>query len=282
MSLKQRIITALILAPLVILGIFELSLPLFIAALTAVTFLGFWEWTQFVEAKSRIKAMLPAVVVTIGSFFWIEADSASLNQIGLPHYLMLAAGSIWWLYASALAITYPESTQSWQGHKPLRHLFGLLTLIPFMWSVILLRAVDIESAPYFGAKLVMFVCLLVWAADSGAYFAGKTLGKRKMAPKVSPNKTIEGLIGGVITAIIVGWFFSGWFDIPFSSPLHMVLITLATVVISVLGDLVESMFKRESGIKDSSNIIPGHGGILDRIDSLTAAFPIFALLYFLF
>ncbi|HAS6347916.1 TPA: CDP-diglyceride synthetase [Vibrio vulnificus] len=280
--MKQRIITALILAPLVVLGIFELPLSLFITALVAVTLLGFWEWTQFVDTQSRIKAMVPAVIVTIGSLFWIDGDSASQNQIGLPHYLMLAAGTAWWLYASALAITYPKSTQSWQGHKPLRHLFGLLTLIPFMWSVILLRAVDVENAPYFGAKLVMFVCLLVWAADSGAYFAGKSLGKRKMAPKVSPNKTIEGLIGGVIAAVIVGWAFSGWFDIPFSSPLHMVLITLATVVISVLGDLVESMFKRESGIKDSSNIIPGHGGILDRIDSLTAAFPIFALLYFLF
>ncbi|EMB7842742.1 phosphatidate cytidylyltransferase [Vibrio vulnificus] len=280
--MKQRIITALILAPLVILGIFELSLPLFIAALVAVTFLGFWEWTQFVDTQSRIKAMLPAVVVTIGSFLWIKADSVSLNHIGLPHYVMLAAGTLWWLYASVLAITYPNSTRSWQSHKALRYLFGLLTLLPFMWSVILLRASDIDATPYFGAKLVMFVCLLVWAADSGAYFAGKSMGKRKMAPKVSPNKTIEGLIGGIITAILVGWFFSDWFEIPFASPLHMVLITLATVVISVLGDLVESMFKRESGIKDSSNIIPGHGGILDRIDSLTAAFPIFALLYFLF
>lgn len=103
-----------------------------------------------------------------------------------------------------------------------------------------------------------------------------------MAPAVSPNKTIEGLVGGIVTAMLVGYWVVEWFGIQFSSMPVMLLIILLTVVISVLGDLVESMFKRVSGIKDSSNIIPGHGGILDRIDSLTAAFPVFALLYFLF
>ncbi len=164
----------------------------------------------------------------------------------------------------------------------LRHAFGVLTLLPFFWSVVILRANGIDVDPYHGAKLVMFVCLLVWAADSGAYFAGKSFGKRKMAPAVSPNKTIEGLVGGIITAVIVAWIFADLFDIQFTSPFHMIVITLVTVVISVLGDLVESMFKRVSGVKDSSNLIPGHGGILDRIDSLTAAFPVFALLYLAF
>lgn len=120
----------------------------------------------------------------------------------------------------------------------------------------------------------------MWAADSGAYFAGKSFGKRKMSPAVSPNKTIEGLIGGVITAIIIGWGAASAFNIQFESTSSMLGIFIATIIISVLGDLVESMFKRASGIKDSGTIIPGHGGILDRIDSLTAAFPVFAFLYF--
>ncbi|HHB1593086.1 TPA: phosphatidate cytidylyltransferase [Vibrio campbellii] len=280
--MKQRIITALILAPLVILGIFKLPLIGFIIALTAITLLGFWEWTQFTESKSRIAALLPAVVVTGLSFLFISPDAASLNQLATPHYTVLALGFAWWIIASGMAITYPKTTNLWQGSKALRHVFGFLTLIPFLWSVIILRASDISVDPYHGAKLVLYVCFLVWAADSGAYFAGKSMGKRKMAPHVSPNKTIEGLIGGIIAALIVGWLFAGWFDIQFTSPVHMVIITLITVVISVLGDLVESMFKRVSGIKDSSNIIPGHGGILDRIDSLTAAFPVFALLYYVF
>jgi phosphatidate cytidylyltransferase len=280
--LKQRIITALILAPLVILGIFKLPLIGFIIALTAITLLGFWEWTQFTESNSRIAALVPAVVVTGLSFLFISPDAASLNQLATPHYTVLALGFAWWIIASGMAITYPKTTNLWQNSKALRHVFGFLTLIPFLWSVIILRASDISVDPYHGAKLVLYVCFLVWAADSGAYFAGKSMGKRKMAPHVSPNKTIEGLIGGIIAALIVGWLFAGWFDIQFTSPIHMVIITLITVVISVLGDLVESMFKRVSGIKDSSNIIPGHGGILDRIDSLTAAFPVFALLYYVF
>lgn len=280
--MKQRIITALILAPLVILGIFKLPLIGFIIALTAITLLGFWEWTQFTESKSRIAALVPAVVVTGISFLFISPDAVSLNQLAAPHYTVLAFGFVWWIIASTMAITYPKTTSLWQGSKALRHVFGFLTLIPFLWSVIILRASDISADPYHGAKLVLYVCFLVWAADSGAYFAGKSMGKRKMAPHVSPNKTIEGLIGGIIAALIVGWLFAGWFDIQFTSPVHMVIITLITVVISVLGDLVESMFKRVSGIKDSSNIIPGHGGILDRIDSLTAAFPVFALLYYVF
>ncbi|TKF20512.1 CDP-diglyceride synthetase [Vibrio genomosp. F6] len=280
--MKQRIITALILAPLVILGIFELSLPLFMLALAVITLLGFWEWTQFVEHKSRYMALIPSVIVGAASYALLPTDADSLNSLSSLHFSILAVGSIWWIIASGLAITYPKSAAGWQGSNVLRHVFGLLTLLPFFWSVVILRAEDISTDPYHGAKLVMFVCFLVWAADSGAYFSGKTFGKRKMAPAVSPNKTIEGLLGGIIAALLVGWGFSVWFDIQFATPLHMIVITLITVVISVLGDLVESMFKRVSGVKDSSNIIPGHGGILDRIDSLTAAFPVFALLYYIF
>lgn len=278
--MKQRIITALILAPLVILGIFELSLPMFTVAIAAIMLIGYWEWTQFVESKSRVSALVPAVLVSAFSFALIPYDSSSLNLVLEPHYLILGVGCLWWVAASTLAITYPKSSALWQHSKLLRHAFGILTLLPFFWSVLLLRAEGINNDVYHGSKLVLYVCFIVWAADSGAYFAGKSLGKRKMAPNVSPNKTIEGLVGGIITAVLVGWGTSVWFDIEFTNPLTMIVITLITVVISVLGDLVESMFKRVSGIKDSSNIIPGHGGVLDRIDSLTAAFPVFAFLYF--
>lgn len=280
--MKQRIITALILAPLVILAIFKLPLPFFIVVIAAVTLIGFWEWTQFVEAKNRLLALLPSVLVMAITFAFIPFDAFSLNHLSNAHYAILIAGSLWWLIASGLAITYPKSAPIWQGSKLCRHLFGMLTLLPFMWSIFMLRAEGITNDYYHGSKLVLFVCLLVWAADSGAYFAGKSMGKRKMAPHVSPNKTIEGLIGGLFAALLVGWGAAEWFDIEFANAGVFIAITLSTVVISVLGDLVESMFKRVSGIKDSSNIIPGHGGVLDRIDSLTAAFPVFTLLYFFF
>ncbi len=279
--MKQRIITALILAPLVILAIFYLSLSWFMVALGAVTLIGAWEWTQFVNASSRYLALVPAVVAGAASYFWLSPDQSILSTLNDSHQLVLMIGALWWVFSSYLAISYPKSRSWWENSKVLRHLFGLLTLLPFFWSVIFLRAESAMVDSFYGAKLVLFVCLIVWAADSGAYFAGKSFGRHKMAPAVSPNKTIEGLLGGVVAAMLVGWLFAGWFGIQFESLPVMLLTILLTVVISVLGDLVESMFKRVSGIKDSSNIIPGHGGILDRIDSLTAAFPVFALLYFL-
>ncbi|MDB1124613.1 phosphatidate cytidylyltransferase [Vibrio algarum] len=278
--MKQRIITALILAPLAVLAIFELPLPLFLLVVTGITLLAFWEWAQFVGSKSRYLAMIPTIACLAISYWLMPSDVDSLNQLTLSHVSLLVVASIWWLVASALAITFPKSTNYWQDSKFLRQLFGVLTILPFFWSLLILRAQNIEIEPYHGSKLVLFVCLLVWAADSGAYFAGKAFGKHKMAPNVSPNKTIEGLVGGIVVALVVGWLTASFFDIHFSSFTSMVIITLVTVIISVLGDLVESMLKRVSGIKDSSNIIPGHGGVLDRIDSLTAAFPVFTLLYF--
>ncbi|MDG3088865.1 phosphatidate cytidylyltransferase [Vibrio hannami] len=278
--MKQRIITALILAPLAVLAIFELSFPYFLLVLAAVTVIGFWEWAQFTGSKSRYLAMIPTLIAFAVSYIVIPSDIMSMNIVATEHLFMLVIATIWWIVASGLAITYPRSTVTWEDSKLSRQLFGMLTLIPFFWSIVLLRAQDISANPYYGGKLVLFVCLIVWAADSGAYFAGKSFGKRKMAPKVSPNKTIEGLLGGIVTAFIVGLGANHFFELSFSSTGTMMLIMAVTVVISVLGDLVESMFKRVAGIKDSSNIIPGHGGMLDRIDSLTAAFPVFTLLYF--
>ena len=147
----------------------------------------------------------------------------------------------------------------------------------------LLRLNQYAVDQYHGFILLMYVFVLVWAADSGAYFAGRKFGKRKLAPKVSPGKSWEGVVGGLITACIFAFVFlqlSKDSLIGTASASSFVVLSVATVAISVLGDLTESMFKRESGIKDSSTLIPGHGGILDRIDSLTAAVPFFAYFYF--
>ncbi len=279
--MKQRIITALILAPLAILAIFKLSLSFFGLVVAVITVIALWEWAQFIGAQSRYAAMIPGLACLVMSYIFIPFDAESLNHLSHIHFTLLIIASVWWVAASTLAITYPKTTRIWKGSKLLKQIFGILTLLPFLGSLLILRAQGIDDAPYYGSRLVLYVCLVVWAADSGAYFAGTAFGKHKMAPHVSPNKSIEGLVGGIIIALIVGWFASGWFDITFSGSGSMIAITLLTVVISVLGDLVESMFKRASGVKDSSNIIPGHGGVLDRIDSLTAAFPVFTLLYFI-
>ncbi|UJF18898.1 phosphatidate cytidylyltransferase [Vibrio sp. SS-MA-C1-2] len=278
--LKQRIITALILAPLVIAGIFLLPLNAFIIAIAAITLIGCWEWTQFIDAPSRIQSMIIPVVALVLSFFILPFDAPSLLTVTASHYVMLAIGGFWWIIVSLLVIGYPDSQRYWIKSNLLRQLMGLLTMLPFLWSMLLLRSMGGEEQPYLGAKVVLLVCLLVWSADSGAYFSGKRFGKNKMAPKVSPNKTLEGLLGGTIAAILVTWIGAHLMNIPFSNLGMMFVIAAITVVASVMGDLAESMFKRVSGIKDSGTILPGHGGILDRIDSLTAAIPVFALLYF--
>lgn len=277
--LKQRIITALILAPLVIAGIFFLPFPAFVVAIAAITLVGFWEWTQFVNTSSRIRAMILPVIALGASLVLLPVDTVSLSAMSNGLYGVLLVGGIWWLIASILAITYPKTDKLWASNSFIKQIFGLLTLLPFFWSILMLRAVDYSIDSYHGAKLVLLVCFLVWSADTGAYFSGKRFGKHKMAPAVSPNKTIEGLVGGVILAVIITWLGAKLLSIPFISISSLLSIAIITVVISVLGDLVESMFKRASGVKDSGNILPGHGGILDRIDSLTAAIPVFALLY---
>ncbi|MDW6001623.1 phosphatidate cytidylyltransferase [Vibrio mangrovi] len=278
--MKLRIITALVLAPLVVLGIFKLPLSIFIATLALITLFGFWEWTQFISFDSRFVSLLPAIVIGGVSLWILPEDFTMDHSLPFSFQLLLWGGFLWWIVASYLAVSYPKSRSRWEYSKGLKHLFGLLTLIPFFWSILLLRTEDLSVDPFHGAKLVMFVCLIVWVADSGAYFSGRLWGKHKMAPEVSPNKTIEGLIGGVVAACIVAFGLVEWFELHFSSTGMMLVTILLTVIFSVLGDLVESMFKRVAGIKDSSHIIPGHGGILDRLDSLTAAFPVFAFLYF--
>lgn len=268
-----RIISALILAPLVIYGIWNLSISGFSLAILAVTLLGAWEWAQFTKPVTRIPSFfILAGIITPSILLW----QSQLQSLGL--YL----GFAWWAISIFLVIGFPRSAQLWRSNALLKIISGLLTLLPFAFALIALRAIEPAEMPHLGRILILTVCALVWGADSGAYFAGRSFGVHKMAPNVSPKKTLEGLAGGVVTALILGYAVISFYGIEFASTAVMAMVICLTVIISVFGDLVESMFKRVSEIKDSGNIIPGHGGILDRIDSLTAAFPVFTLLYLLF
>jgi len=146
--------------------------------------------------------------------------------------------------------------------------------------MVALRQYHYDTDHFAGAWWLLFVLLLVWGADSGAYMFGKMFGKHKLAPKVSPGKTWEGFLGGLVTSALIAVLFATLAPLTVSTGTLVICAIIATLA-SVLGDLTESMFKREAGIKDSGNLIPGHGGILDRIDSLTAAVPVFACLLLL-
>ncbi len=279
--LKYRVITALILIPIVIAALFLLP-PLGFAIVTlAVCMLAAWEWgplAGFSSPSQRIWGALLCGLVLVLMLWAIPAYNRSihLTVIALP----LWAAVVWWLLALVLVLFYPSSAAWWKHSRLLKALFGVVTIIPFFWGMFALRLHGYEQDPHQGAWWLLYVMILVWGADSGAYVFGKMFGKNKLAPKVSPGKTWEGLIGGLLTAALISWLFSRYAPLTVV-PSSLLICTVIAALASVLGDLTESMFKREAGIKDSGNLIPGHGGILDRIDSLTAAVPVFACLMLL-
>lgn len=285
--LKQRIITALILAPAAISAIFYLPLNYFALLIMAVVAIGAWEWGPLMgfESKTRrstfviVTSVLIAMVWSLVSInsLWIAAQHLETNAM----YLLWLSVA-WWLVSSILIFSYPKFSGFWSNHRSIRGVFGWLTLVPTWLAFIVLRSHNYAEDPYHGAQLLMFLFLMVWSADIGAYFVGKAFGKHKLMPNVSPGKTIEGFLGGIVSAcllITIAGYQLNWTS---AQLITVLLVTVLITTVSVLGDLNESMFKRQAGVKDSGAILPGHGGILDRIDSLTATAPIFALCYVLF
>ncbi|RRW39002.1 phosphatidate cytidylyltransferase [Ectopseudomonas oleovorans] len=264
--LKQRIITALVLLPIALGGFFLLDGGAFALFIGAVVTLGAWEWARLAgfEAQSLRVAYAVAVAVLLGLLYMVPVVAS----------LLLVVAVLWWLVATFLVMTYPDSSRLWGG-VPGRLLIGLLILLPAWQGLILLKQWPQANA------LIIAVMVLVWGADIGAYFSGKTFGKRKLAPKVSPGKSWEGLYGGLAASLLITFLVGLQQEWSVTELLLAMAGAAVVVLISVVGDLTESMFKRQSGIKDSSNLLPGHGGVLDRIDSLTAAIPVFATLLWL-
>lgn len=279
--LKQRIITALLLIPLVFGALFFLPIKWFALLLAGVFVLASQEWGAFVDARLRHPVSLVLCALLGLTLMWQPVDRLwSPELAALPNGTLYLAAS-WWMLALLLVLRYPGSAALWRHSRWLKTLFGAATLIPFFWALLALRSVNIWHDSTTGAWLLLFVMALVWAADSGAYFCGRAFGKRKLAPAVSPGKTIEGMLGGLLAAGLLAGVVT-WLQ---GADAHRTLVVLAcallAVLASVLGDLSESMFKREAGLKDSGSLLPGHGGVLDRIDSLTAALPVFLLSYLL-
>ncbi|CFR15304.1 phosphatidate cytidylyltransferase [Yersinia kristensenii] len=279
--LKYRLITALILIPVVIGALFLLPPVGFAIVTLVVSMLAAWEWGQLAGFASRSQRIWLAILcgfLLVLMLLSLPAyqHSAHLPQVSVPLWLSMG----WWIAALLLVLTYPRSAVVWRDSRLLRIVFGILTIVPFFWGMVALRQYGYEQDHNIGAWWLLYVMLLVWGADSGAYMFGKLFGKHKLAPKVSPGKTWEGLIGGLLTSALISWLFGRYAPLDII-PEKLLICSVVAALASVLGDLTESMFKREAGIKDSGHLIPGHGGILDRIDSLTAAVPVFACLMLL-
>jgi phosphatidate cytidylyltransferase len=258
-ALGQRIVTAVLLAAVVV-GVLMLLEPAVALPVIACVFLAAaWEWAGFAGDTSMIERVVyvVAIAATLAILWGLTQSAGGLQQ-------MLWSTAAWWLAATLWLWVGPR-----RGGPRAALLAGFFVLAPA--AVALAHLVLIE--PH-GRQLLLFLVVLVAAADVGAYFGGRRFGRHKLAPFVSPGKTWEGLISGLCAAAIVAVGGAALFAIPWPKWLALCLMVAS---VSVIGDLVESMFKRRAGLKDSGNLLPGHGGVLDRIDSLTAAGPLFLL-----
>jgi len=260
--LLARILTALILAPLFIWAIFTMPTDYFAYLLLSFVALGAWEFTRLIKIdQSLYRAFV--VLGIVGCAFVASAHSENLQTV-------LVVSAAWWGLNLFWVVSYPKNVASWYGSGIIRVMGGVMLLVPMWVALTSLHA-------NYGSVYFLLLMLLIWGADTGAYFVGRAIGKHKLAPKVSPGKSIEGAIGGILFAIVIMVIFLQIQEIATSDYDGYLMLAVVISSVSVLGDLYESLFKRTSGIKDSGNILPGHGGILDRIDSLTAAAPFFLL-----
>ena len=264
-DLAQRLLTAAFLIPLF--SIIVLKLPTFYFSLliALVVFVATWEWGKLVQLSPAAWTIFILVVAATAGL--VTADKITPSETRIICF----AAMVWWGAAAVWVIRFranvPQIISPWRGL-----IAGCLVLLP---SFISLSAIHREMVS--GPGYVLFLFYMIWAADSGAYFMGRRMGRHKMAPDVSPGKTWEGLAGGLTAAVIVAVIGGGLLGLSGSAMLWFVPLCVFVMLISVIGDLLESLFKRNAGVKDSGRLLPGHGGAMDRIDSITAAAPAFYL-----
>ncbi len=256
--LRIRFITSIVIAPLIIGAIYYLPSYFFQLLLLLITLLASFEWSRLSQFNRPIWFVLLLFLALM-----LASSVVKIDLVATAIVLM----ALFWLANFVFIIFYPQSKFIWQ-QVWIKVVSGLLLLVPFFTLSVILQSV----VP---TQLILLV-LLVSSADIGAYFAGKAFGKHKLVPKISPNKTTEGAIGGILLALMV--LITWTFFIGTAWQFWQYLLLFATIVATIVGDLYISTYKRYADLKNSGNILPGHGGILDRIDSYTAAVPVFALM----
>lgn len=202
----------------------------------------------------------------------------------LPLIVLFGLSMLFWLIMAYVVMTYPHSARLMRRFQLLRGLVGILVLLPFYQAVLQIQSGHIYFFTPKGAHEVLTVFIFIWAIDTAAYFFGRSYGETPLAPQVSPGKTIAGVWGGILSAFIIVGFINIFFNHQHHSLRLWSSLVMALMLASaaVLGDLFESMMKRIRGVKDSGQLLPGHGGLLDRIDSAIAVFPIFSFMSLMF
>jgi len=264
--LWQRVLTALVLVPLVVAGILYMDTEVLAAVLGVIVLLGAYEMGRLANLRSRFA--LAGYTLIVAAALWPAWRFLLAGDVTVMQWIMAA----WWLVTTVLLVARRSELQPVETPRPAILLLGGVVLLTAWVSITLLHA----TGPR-GPALMLFLFMLIWVADSGAYFAGRAFGKRKLSPFVSPGKTWAGAAGAAIGAVASALVLAASGAAGHPPLLALIALSVLVTAVSVGGDLWESRLKREAGVKDSGNLLPGHGGVLDRVDSLLAAAPVFAL-----
>lgn len=277
--LKQRVITAVALLAFLLGALFLLPKFAFQYVLVLFFALAAWEWSDLSGFSRPWQRVGFAAVVAVALVYLLRLLGLHLEFNTSVYKEAIKdishAGALFWALALIWVKTYPGSAALW-GTRFARLLMGLFVLLPSGLALLYLHSLN------HGQWLFLYLLAIVASADIGAYFSGRKWGKKKLAPAVSPGKSWAGFFGGLASASILALIVASFFQISHLSTAQLIVLTAITALASVLGDLLESMVKRHRGIKDSSQLLPGHGGVMDRIDSLSAAAPVFVLLLLVF
>jgi phosphatidate cytidylyltransferase len=271
--LKLRVITAVILAPLIIWSVLAFSHRALAIEFALILSVAAWEWARLAGLKNNIACIAFAGVMLILMTLMTLLLHESMHWLPWVLYSNL----LWWVIGFVLVVTFRMPPE----HLPVRFngfdiVLNLLAGI-FIIGGAFVALTGLHHISENGAYYILILLLLIWIADIAAYFTGKQFGKHKLAPHVSPGKTWEGVAGAAMAVLVAALIIGTFLRFPSPKLVMFALLVVITIALSILGDLTESLFKRRAGMKDSSQLLPGHGGILDRIDSLMAAAPVFLL-----
>ncbi|MCP5425996.1 MAG: phosphatidate cytidylyltransferase [Gammaproteobacteria bacterium] len=266
--LKQRIVTGAVLIAVATWGILALPTAWFGLGLLLFVLVGAWEWGGLLGLADQFMFRIGycALVLGITVLAWSLLD----NQLFIG--LVLTCAGLYWCSVLSWLWHYAADPH-WRNPRSLRAIAGIITLVA-PWVALM----SLHGTPLFGPFYVLFLMGMIWIADSGAYFAGRRWGRHKLAPHISPGKTWEGVAGALLATLTFAALGAGALGgLAENRWLPFVATCMAAVLFSIVGDLFESMIKRQHAVKDSGGLLPGHGGVLDRVDSLTAAAPVFLL-----
>ena len=264
--LKQRVLTAIPLAALAVWIIFFQTTDVLFYALMLASLVAGWEWARLAGLNQAFARVMYAAAIA-GSIFGLDY---LVEHGGFSFNAIMVVSVCWWVYVLYRMSTRQPATPDGR-HSLFKIVTGFVTLLP---AVLALKHVHgLPQGPFW----LFYIVSIIWVADIGAYFTGKRFGRVKLAPLVSPGKTREGLYGGLVATTLYTMLASIYFELNVIQITMLLIIAFFATLLSVIGDLFISVLKRERGVKDSGSILPGHGGVLDRIDSITSSAPFFVI-----